>query len=90
VIGRLPQVDAAAPGAPSVNADPKAQRLVYLGSPTQVPVFDFVALGAGQTIAGPAIIESDTTTVLLRPADTARFDPRGWLAIAIDAPPPPA
>jgi N-methylhydantoinase A len=55
-----------------------------------VPVFDFAALAAGQTIAGPAIIESDTTTVLLRPADTARIDPRGWLAIAIDAPPPPA
>ena len=90
VIGHLPQVEAAVSEAASVDAEPKAQRLIYLGGPTQVPVFDFAALAAGQTIEGPAIIESDTTTVLLRPSDTARFDPRGWLAVAIDALPPPA
>jgi N-methylhydantoinase A len=90
VIGRLPQVDAAVSVPASVNADPKAQRLVYLDRPTQVPVFDFAALAPGQPITGPAIIESDTTTVLLRPGDTARFDPRGWLAVEIDAPPVPA
>jgi N-methylhydantoinase A len=50
-----------------------------------VPVFDFSALAAGQVVVGPAIIESDTTTVLLRPSDTARFDARGWLDVTIDA-----
>ncbi len=73
-----------------MDAEPKAQRLIYLGGWTQVPVFDFLALAAEQSVAGPAIIESDTTTVLLRPGDTARFDARGWLDVTIDAPPAPA
>ena len=34
-----------------------------------------------QALAGPAIVESDTTTVLLRAGDMARFDMRaaGWI-----------
>ena len=57
---------------------------MYLGGWTEVPVFDFLALGGGSGVAGPAIIESDTTTVLLRPGDRARFDARGWLDVTID------
>jgi N-methylhydantoinase A len=87
VIGRLPQVPRTAAGAPAMNAGPKGQRLVYLGGWSKVPVFDFLKLAPDQTIPGPAIIESDTTTVLLRPNDTARFDSRLWLDVAIDAPP---
>ena len=34
-------------------------------------------------VAGPAIIESATTTVLLRPGDAARMDARGWLDVAV-------
>jgi N-methylhydantoinase A len=90
VIGRLPQVAGAVPKAPSADATPKAQRLVYLGGWIGVPVFDFLRLASDQHITGPAIIESDTTTVLLRPSDTARFDLRGWLDVAIDAPLLPA
>ena len=90
VIGHLPPVEAAVSPPISADATPKTQRKIYLGGPTIVPVFDFAALSAQQTIPGPAIIESDTTTVLLRPGDTARFDPRGWLGIAIDPPPTPS
>ncbi|WP_428491051.1 hydantoinase/oxoprolinase family protein [Rhodopila sp.] len=90
VIGHLPPVEAAVPAPARAQAAPKAWRKIYLGGVTSVPVFDFAALSASQAIAGPAIVESDTTTVLLRPGDTARFDPRGWLAVAIDAPPTPS
>ena len=45
--------------------------------------FDFAALAPGQVVAGPAIVESDTTTVLLLPGDAARMDGRGWLDIAL-------
>jgi N-methylhydantoinase A len=83
VIGRLPQVEASAAGTPDRDAAPKTQRRVYLGGWIAVPVFDFLALGADQSIAGPAVIESDTTTVLLRAGDVARFDRRGWLDIAV-------
>jgi len=34
-------------------------------------------------ITGPALIEADTTTVLLRAADTALVTDTGWLDIAI-------
>jgi len=47
-------------------------------------------LAAEQRVTGPAIIESDTTAVLLRPRDVARFDRRGWLEVAIDLPLAPA
>jgi N-methylhydantoinase A len=89
-IGRLPQVASAAVRAPSADAEAKARRLVYLGGWTRVPVFDFLALAGGQTIRGPAVVESDTTTVLLRSGDVARFVPNGWLDVAIDAPAVPA
>ena len=90
VIGHLPSVEAAVPTPAHAQSVPKSRRTIHLGAAIGVPVFDFAALSADQTITGPAIVESDTTTVLLRPGDTARFDPRGWLAIAIDAPPTPA
>jgi N-methylhydantoinase A len=84
VIGRLPQVDQANAEFSAVETRPKSRRNIYLGGWTDVPVFDFGALAAGQRIAGPAIVESDTTTVLLRPGDAACFDRRGWLDVQID------
>ena len=83
VIGRLPPPAgvAATPGtAPSAA---KAQRRVYLGGWIEVPVYDFGVLADGQSITGPAIVESDTTTVLLRQGDAAQFDARGWLDLMV-------
>jgi N-methylhydantoinase A len=86
VIGRLPQAKRGLSDTALVPAQPKTRRQVFLGSWVQVPVFDFSILASDQTIPGPAVIESDTTTVLLRPGDTARFDARGWLDVTIDPP----
>ncbi len=83
VVGRLPPAPAVSGSAAVAQTVEKSRRRVYLGSWTEVPVYDFAALAAGQGLAGPAIVESDTTTVLLRPGDTARFDARGWLDITI-------
>ncbi len=82
VIGRLP----APPMTPDPAAPPAAplgRRWIYLDGWREAPVFDFAALAPNQTITGPAIIESDTTTVLLRPQDTSRLAPLGWLDIAV-------
>jgi N-methylhydantoinase A len=87
VIGHLPQVDQGGAAVAAVEARPKSRRNIYLRGWTDVPVFDFGALAAGQRLAGPAIVESDTTTVLLRPGDAACFDARGWLDVTIDPPP---
>ncbi|WP_428485048.1 hydantoinase/oxoprolinase family protein [Rhodopila sp.] len=81
-IGQLPQIEPAGL-EPRCAAMPKGQRRVYLGRWTEVPVFDLLTLGVDQAITGPAVIESDTTTVLLRADDTARFDARGWLDISV-------
>ena len=40
----------------------------------------------GQAIEGPAVIESATTTVLLRPGDRATTTRFGWLDIDVAAP----
>ena len=69
---------AAAPPAP-----PRGERRIYLGDWVTAPVWRFDALTPGQGIAGPAIIESAMTTVLLRPGDAATVTPQGWLDIAI-------
>ena len=47
------------------------------------PVHAFAGLARGQAIEGPAIVESETTTVLLRPGDRATATPERWLDIRI-------
>ena len=83
VIGELPSP----PREPDVPArppaPPSARRRIFLGDWQPVPVFELEALAPGQAIHGPAIVESATTTVLLRPGDFARTTPIGWLDITI-------
>jgi N-methylhydantoinase A len=82
-IGRLDQAEVPGSHAPTAAAAPKGLRQIYLAGWVDVPVYDFPALSADQQISGPAIVESDTTTILLRNGDTARYDPRGWLDVAV-------
>jgi N-methylhydantoinase A len=62
---------------------PRSERRVYLDDWITAPVYDFDALAPAQRIAGPAIIESAMTTVLLRPGDRAIVTTLGWLDVAI-------
>lgn len=84
VIGRLPSLPATR-AAVRIRAVPQSRRRVWLDGWVEVPVFDFDALGADQALNGPAIVGSDTTTVLLHAGDSARFDPRGWLSLDVRA-----
>jgi N-methylhydantoinase A len=83
VIGHLPPPRAASGQASAAASPAKGTRRLHLGGWIDVPVYGFATLGSGQEIAGPAIVESDDTTVLLRARDRARFDPRGWLTIEV-------
>ncbi|MFN3937191.1 MAG: hydantoinase/oxoprolinase family protein [Gemmobacter sp.] len=47
------------------------------GSRTRTPIYDGGRLGAGARIAGPAVIEEETTTIVIEPGWTARLDPSG-------------
>jgi N-methylhydantoinase A len=82
-VGVLPELpkESVLPERPA--AAPRARRQVYLGGWLEVPVFEFAALSAGQRLAGPAIVESDTTTVLLGPGDAALVTRLGWLDLSV-------
>ena len=82
VLEELPQEPALPTAAPQ---PPRGSRRVYLDDWTEAPVYAFDALAPHQTIAGPAIVESAMTTVLLRPGDAATVTGRGWLDIALPA-----
>jgi N-methylhydantoinase A len=56
---------------------------VYLGTWLDVPVYELDTPRPGDEVEGPAIFESATTTVLLRPRDRALVTPHGWLDIRI-------
>jgi N-methylhydantoinase A len=85
VVGRLPSVSPAVRAAGD-TATPVAERRIRLeAGAVTAPVFDFESLAPGQTLAGPAVVESATTTVLLHPGESARMDARGWLDIAVPA-----
>ena len=72
------------PEAPSGEpTEPSGTRRIYLGEWLEAAVYDFDTLSRGQDIAGPAIIESDTTTVLLRRGDRATTTPERWLDIRL-------
>ena len=59
------------------------QCLIHLGSWKEVRAYPMEALVPGQKIEGPALIEANTTTVLLKEGDHALVNPWGWLDIAV-------
>ncbi|TQF79040.1 hydantoinase/oxoprolinase family protein [Elioraea sp. Yellowstone] len=83
VIGALPSLPAEPPRAPAGAAPPRGHRRIHLGAWQDVPVFALEDLAAGQVLHGPAVVESSTTTVLLRAGDRAEVTPLGWLDIAV-------
>ncbi len=84
VVGELdaPPEEPARPAGPP--APPVAERSIFLEGWRAVPVFDMERLAPDQRIEGPALVESTTTTVLLRPGDRAVVTAQGWLRIEIE------
>jgi N-methylhydantoinase A len=80
VLPGLPQEPALAAAPPS---SPVGERKIYLDEFLTAPVYAFDRLAPGQTIDGPAVVESAMTTILLRPRELAVTTPLGWLDIAV-------
>jgi N-methylhydantoinase A len=87
VVGTLP-VTPVEPPMPShgPGAPPRMWR-VYLDGWVEVPVYQWGALASEAEIPGPAIVESPTTTVVIRADDHIRVTPHGWLDIRVGRPP---
>ena len=85
-IGRLPELPREPVLGPGSPASPVRRTRVHLDGWQEVPVYAFDALAKGQQIAGPALVESETTTTLLLAGDTATVTPNGWLDIAVALP----
>ena len=83
VVGVLPDLPKELTLPDRSPAPPRETRRIHLGDWVEAPVHDFDTLARDQLIDGPAIVESATTTVLLRSGDRARVTAQGWLDIAV-------
>jgi N-methylhydantoinase A len=64
---------------------PRGRRKAWLGTWREVDVHALDDLKPGQTLEGPAIIEAETTTVLINDGDRLSVNPLGWLDIRVAA-----
>lgn len=79
---RRPALAELAPG-PAPPAAPRTRPVYIRGRGwTDAGIHDFRTLSPGRAVAGPAVIERDTTTVWLPPGTTATLDVFGNLTIA--------
>jgi N-methylhydantoinase A len=62
---------------------PRGKRQAFFGALIDVPVYALEQLQAGQAISGPAIIEAETTTVVINVGDRLTVNCFGWLDIQL-------
>jgi N-methylhydantoinase A len=84
--GRIekPKAPKLAKGAPPAKALKGYRKAIFAasGKATRTPIYDGSRLGAGAAIAGPAIIEEVTTTIVVEPGWTAKLDASNSYVIA--------
>jgi N-methylhydantoinase A len=67
----------------AADLSPKGMRHAYVGEWRDIPVYAMDDLAPNHHVVGPAIVESRTTTILLRPSDHATVTATGWLDIEV-------
>ena len=85
VVGRLPRVslpDALPRGG---VAGAKQTRRVYFGEWLDVPVYDIDTLSPGVEINGPAVLETEFTTVVVEVGDRVTMDRMGGIEMLVGA-----
>src|SRR5947207_5225333 len=84
VVGELEfTMETSASPPPAAAGMPSSRRRIYLGEWVDVPVYQLDALAPGDTMRGPALFESPTTTVLIRDGEDVHVTQHGWLDIAL-------
>jgi N-methylhydantoinase A len=83
-VGEVSRLDSETGSASSSAAcTPRGKRQAFFGGWREVPVYALDELPPGHTLAGPAIIEAETTTVLLDAGDSVIVNALGWLDISL-------
>ena len=83
-VGRLPRIAQLDREDDEKAASPIGSRQVYLGEWREAPTYAADSLPAGTEIAGPAILESDFTTILVWPGDYATVDSMRGIALRVN------
>ena len=83
-IGTLPRIAQLDQTGDGDTAVPVGSRRVYMGEWLDVPTYAADGLPAGTEIPGPAILESEFTTILVWSGDQATVDAMGGVELAID------
>ena len=85
LFGRIdkPKAPKLARGATAAKALKGTRKAIFeaSGKSTKTPIYDGGKLGAGAAIAGPAIIEEVTTTIVIEPGWMAKLDASGSYVI---------
>jgi len=83
-VGAVPQIGQAELSAPSAAAcAPRSKRKAFFGEWIEVPVYAMDDLKPGHAFTGPAIVEAETTTVVIGARDRLTVNALGWLDIAV-------
>jgi N-methylhydantoinase A len=75
--------EAEKPAASGAAGQPRSTRRAFFGEWIEVPVYAMDTLKPGHSFAGPAIIEAETTTVVIGAKDSLTVNALGWLDIAV-------
>jgi N-methylhydantoinase A len=67
----------------SAPCTPRSRRKAFFGEWREVPVYALDDLGPGQGLEGPAIVEAETTTVVINTGDRLTVNALGWLDIRV-------
>jgi N-methylhydantoinase A len=69
------------PASAAAACVPRATRPAFFGEWRQVPVYALESLAPGQSLQGAAIIEAETTTIVVNAGDRVTVNALGWLDI---------
>ena len=89
-VGKLPRIAQLDREGDENAVGPVGSRRVYLGEWRDAPTYAADSLPAGAEIAGPAILESDFTTILVWPGDYATVDSMGGVELRVNLESTPA
>ena len=84
-VGKLPRISQADPVGDAAGSvpHPVGSRQVFLDGWREAQIYAANTLASGSKIAGPAVLESEFTTILVWPGDVAAVDSLGGIALRV-------